>query len=127
MRWRNVLAAMSAGLVLAPLGAATGVAGGGPRPGAPGLGDPYFPTYGNGGYDVVHYDLDIRYQPDSDLLTGRVVIRARATRHLSSFNLDFVGLTIDRLRVDGRTAAHSRDGQELTVHRTLVKGSAFTV
>ena len=27
--------------------------------GAPGVGDAYFPTYGNGGYDVRRYDLDI--------------------------------------------------------------------
>jgi hypothetical protein len=28
-------------------------------PGAPGVGDPYFQGYGNGGYDVEHYDLAI--------------------------------------------------------------------
>ena len=26
-------------------------------PGAPGIGDPYYPLDGNGGYDVAHYDL----------------------------------------------------------------------
>src|SRR5262245_9235374 len=31
--------------------------------GAPGVGDAYFPNYGNGGYDVQHYDLDLRYAP----------------------------------------------------------------
>ena len=34
------------------------------EPGAPGAGDPYFPLDGNGGYDVGHYDLAIRYDPD---------------------------------------------------------------
>ena len=29
------------------------------RPGAPGIGDPYFPLDGNGGYDVRHYGLDL--------------------------------------------------------------------
>ena len=33
------------------------------RPGSAGAGDPYFPLDGNGGYDVKHYDLDIRYDP----------------------------------------------------------------
>ena len=32
-------------------------------PGAPGIGDPYFPTDGNGGYDVSHYGLDLKYEP----------------------------------------------------------------
>ena len=29
-------------------------------PGAAGAGDPYFPLAGNGGTDVLHYDLDLR-------------------------------------------------------------------
>ena len=32
-------------------------------PGAPGVGDPYFPLDGNGGYDVRHYMLDVAYDP----------------------------------------------------------------
>ena len=36
--------------------------------GAPGIGDPYFPLDGNGGYDVSHYDLAIRYDPSTDRL-----------------------------------------------------------
>src|SRR5215218_5353949 len=52
-----VLVAMTLlGAALAPAGASTGsgVGGGGFRPGAPGVGDDYFPLYGNGGYDVRH-------------------------------------------------------------------------
>src|SRR5262245_21771521 len=30
-------------------------------PGADGVGDSLFPQLGNGGYDVKHYDLDLRY------------------------------------------------------------------
>ena len=39
-------------------------------PGAPGIGDPYFPLDGNGGYDVKHYDLDVAYEPATDVLRG---------------------------------------------------------
>jgi hypothetical protein len=44
------------GTALAPAGATTGSGGGGGgfRPGAHGVGDDYFPLYGNGGYDVRH-------------------------------------------------------------------------
>ena len=28
--------------------------------GSPGVGDPYYPDYGNGGYQVDHYDLRVR-------------------------------------------------------------------
>ena len=33
--------------------------------GSAGLGDPYYPLDGNGGYDVQHYDLDLAYEPDT--------------------------------------------------------------
>ena len=38
--------------------------------GAAGIGDPYYPGYGNGGYDVGHYDLDLAYDAASDTLRG---------------------------------------------------------
>ena len=96
-------------------------------PGAPGIGDPYFPSDGNGGYDARHYDLDVRYDPASDTLLGRATIRARATQDLSSFNLDLHGLTVRRIRVDGRPATWSRAGDELTVspHRVLRRHHTF--
>ena len=95
-----------------------GPAGGQPgvfTPGAAGLGDPYFPLDGNGGYDVQHYLLELTYNPDTDVLTGVATIRAVATQNLSRFNLDFVGLTVDSIKVAGRPAGWSRDSGELTV------------
>ncbi|GAA4704248.1 M1 family metallopeptidase [Phytohabitans rumicis] len=124
---RSLLAAAVGVLVLVPVSAVPASAGGSFRPGAPGVGDPYFPGYGNGGYDVKHYDLNVRYQPSTDLLTGHAVIYARATQNLSSFNLDFLGLTIDKLAVNGRAASYTRSGQELSIKRKIRKGSAFRV
>ena len=49
----------------APVAAAQGE---GFSPGAPGIGDPYFPLEGNGGYDVKHYDLSFSYDPATDRL-----------------------------------------------------------
>ena len=57
-------------------------------PGAPGIGDPYYPAYGNGGYDVSHYDLRLKYQPATDELEGTATLVARAPQDLTSFNLD---------------------------------------
>lgn len=97
------------------------------HPGAAGLGDPYFPLDGNGGYDAKHYDLDVRYAPETDVLTGVTTIRARATESLTSFNLDFDGMTIRAVTVDGHPARWSRAGQELTVtpRRSLRRNTAF--
>ena len=51
-----------------------------PAPGGTGIGDPYFPTYGNSGYDVRRYDLALRYDPGTDRLRGRARITLEATR-----------------------------------------------
>jgi hypothetical protein len=98
-------------------------------PGAPGLGDPYFPLDGNGGYDVRHYGLDLRYEPATDRLAGIATIRARATQNLSAFSLDLLGLEVHTVRVNGRRAAYTHDGHELTVtpRETLRRHRRFTV
>ena len=80
-------------------------------PGAAGIGDPYFPGDGNGGYDVTHYDLKITYDPGTDTLTGVATISAKATQNLSAFNFDFIGLTLRELNVYNVKARTSRDGQ----------------
>jgi aminopeptidase N len=97
--------------------------------GAPGVGDEYYPTYGNGGYDTRHYDLDVAYDPATDFLAGDASIRARATESLCSFNLDLVGLEVRKVEVDGKRADWSRDGQELVVtpKRPVKDGRRFEV
>jgi aminopeptidase N len=97
--------------------------------GAAGAGDPYFPTAGNGGYDARHYDLDLSYDPAAGTLDGHASIDARAKQRLCSFNLDFAGLEVTSVRVDGDQAAASRAGEELTVSpkRPLDRGTDFVV
>ncbi|MFF1392895.1 M1 family metallopeptidase [Streptomyces sp. NPDC058287] len=90
-----------------------------PKPGADGVGDPLFPTLGNGGYDVRHYDLSFDFTPATYDFTGTMKISAKATQDLSSFNLDIDSLAIDAVKVNGRDAAFAvslgKSGQELTV------------
>ena len=98
------------------------------RPGAPGAGDPYFPTYGNGGYDVSGYNLNVRYDPSGTKLTGTATITATATQDLSSFNLDLAHLAASSAAVDGKPATAKADGNELVITPAagIVKGKAFT-
>ncbi|GAA4204350.1 hypothetical protein [Actinocatenispora rupis] len=86
-----------------------------PSPGAPGVGDPLYPTLGNGGYDVRHYDIGFDFDPSTQDFTARTVLRATAVHALSTFDLDFDGHTVDAVTVDGRAAAWSRSGREMTV------------
>jgi aminopeptidase N len=133
---RSVLSRIAAVLGVGALfffipGVAQATGGGGKHcvAGAPGVGDTYYPTYGNGGYDVRHYDLDVAYDPATDVLDGRADISARATQSLCSFNLDFVGMELRSVKVDGRSATWSRTDHELTVtpRHPLRKGHRFTV
>jgi aminopeptidase N len=98
-------------------------------PGSSGLGDPFFPFAGNGGYDVRHYSLDLDYVRATNHLIGEAEIDARATQSLSSFNLDLRGFTIADLEVDDRDATFTRSGQELTVtpRRGIRRGERFEV
>src|SRR4051794_30503113 len=103
---RVLTVALAAVLPAAPAAAA---------PGSPTIGDPPFPGLGNGGYDVLHYDLDLRYATSapSQPIDGTVTIVARATQPLSRFDLDFAGGGVSRVSVDHRTALWSRSGEEL--------------
>jgi aminopeptidase N len=98
--------------------------------GASGVGDVYYPLYGNGGYDVQHYLLNLTYDPATDQLTGEAVILARATTTLCRFNLDLQGLNVRSVLINGASAAWSRsDDHELTItppHR-LKTDRLFTV
>ena len=99
------------------------------RPGSPGIGDPYFPLEGNGGYDVAHYDLDLIYRPAVRHLDGVARITATARQPLSRFDLDLSGMTVHSVRVDGVKAGFHRSGQELqiTPSRGLKRAARFVV
>src|SRR5262245_14246288 len=98
-------------------------------PGSRGVGDPYFPLDGNGGYEVDHYGLDLTYGPDTDVLGGVATIEATSTKNLSRFNFDFDGLSVRSIRVDGDRATWERHRGELmiTPRSGILRDSAFVV
>ena len=101
-----------------------------PRPGAEGAGDDYFPAMGNGGYDVSRYTLRLRYDPGTDVLSGRATVEATATHSLSRFNLDFARFEISAVTVAGVAATFQPDGgRELVVTPAapVRSGQAFRV
>ncbi|WP_208297475.1 M1 family metallopeptidase [Actinophytocola oryzae] len=103
-----IAAGLAAVLFASPAAAATG------SPGAPGVGDSYYPLDGNGGYDATHYDIRLNYDPATDHLSGTTTILARTTQDLSEFNLDFL-LKVSSVRVDNVAADFHTAGGELTV------------
>ena len=108
------------GAVLTDPAGAVATATPAPVLGADSGGDAYFPRDGNGGYDVEHYDLRVRYQPGRDVLRGRARLDVVATQQLRGFHLD-LALTPDAVRVPGHTVRFRKtDRHELRV--VLVQG-----
>lgn len=98
-------------------------------PGASGVGDPYFPHLGNGGYNAEHYTIDLASNMSDSIISGTVTMEAIATQDLSRFNLDFAGFTISEITVNDRPAAYSRESRELiiTPARPIANNDTFDV
>ncbi|MEJ7775672.1 MAG: M1 family peptidase, partial [Nocardioidaceae bacterium] len=71
-----------------------------PTPGSSGIGDPYWPLDGNGGINVLRYDVHDRYRFTTGRLSGWTTLKIRATQDLPRFNLDFL-LPVTGVLVDG--------------------------
>jgi Peptidase family M1 domain/Peptidase M1 N-terminal domain len=85
-------------------------------PGSRSLGDRLLPALGNGGYDVQHYDLAIDYDPVANTMTSSATIDALATQSLSEFSLDFRGMTVTAVTVNGApAAAPTREDDKLII------------
>ncbi|MBX3031752.1 MAG: M1 family metallopeptidase [Chloroflexi bacterium] len=86
-------------------------------PGARSVGDPFYPTLGNGGYDVTSYDLDLTWHaPDAAHPTGWIAgvatIDIQLREHLTELSLDLRRDTteVSSVRVGGVLARHRADG-----------------
>lgn len=94
------------------------------------VGDPYFPTIGNTGYDVQTYELDLRIDiAGPDQLVGHAQIDLRAVDPLGQFAFDFVGLRVDTVDIDGTVATFEQTDAKLriTADPPLVPGETYTV
>src|SRR5690606_6649840 len=101
-----------------------------PGDGATGIGDPYFPDLGNGGYDVVHYGLDLRWRPDAGRIDGVATITATASEPLRIVALDFLGDEVEAVEVDGTPAEWIRRCERdlvVTPSATVSSWSTFTI
>lgn len=136
-RMRLIGGATAAMVVLGAFGATAAAAAPGKGPdnagprytaGASGVGDAYFPFAGNGGYDVQHYDLAIRYAPPapspaplSGQFDGVATIDLVATQDLDRFNLDLRGMDVRSVTVNGKAAT----GIEPPLAGQVVDGAAY--
>ena len=97
--------------------------------GDPGIGDGYFPLDGNGGIDVLRYEVHDRYEFLSRRLSGWTRLTITATESLTAFNLDLL-LPVRSVTVDGAESPWSRPNRhELQVAPAtpIATGQTFDV
>lgn len=99
------------------------------RQGAYGIGDPFYPHMGNGGYDAIHYTIELTVDVDNNFIEGTSKLDALATESLNAFSLDFHGLDVDSVTVNDSPATFNRFGDELVITspEALQAGQAFSV
>ncbi|MFI1914248.1 M1 family metallopeptidase [Nocardia sp. NPDC020380] len=128
-RWRRytTVGAVLLAAVSAPLAQADWAD---PFAGSPGLGDPYYPLDGNGGYLAQHYDVTVDYDPPTHHLTGSTRVDAVATQPLRVFDLDYSGPPISAVRVGNQPAQFDTTGEHelvITPSLPLLPGLPFQV
>ena len=78
--------------------------------------DPVYPAHGDPALDVLHYGLDVAWDPPHRMLSGTATLQVRTARSAAAYTLDFgAALTADSVLLDGVAVAVSRTGDRMTV------------
>ncbi|KHD75489.1 M1 family metallopeptidase [Actinoplanes utahensis] len=89
--------------------------------------DPLYPEKGNAGLDVLHYGLELDWQPAGKILTGVATLRIRPVTDAPRITLDFTGLTVDKVTVDGKAATGTVEKAKLVVPTPVVADEPVTL
>jgi aminopeptidase N len=82
--------------------------------------DPMYPDYGNGSLDVLAYQLQLAWDPDSRRLDATAALTIRAAEPVDRITLDFAdSYTVDSVSVNGTAATSSWDGDDIVVPAAL--------
>ena len=94
------------------------------------IGDPYYPTIGNTGYDVQEYRLDLTVQiSGTDRLDATAEIDLMTTEPLERLSFDLVGLNVSSVEIDGTDATFEQTSEKLriTPDEALPTGEVHTI
>lgn len=100
--------------------------------GSRGIGDPYYPKSGNGGYEVDRYDINLAYAPASNRLSAVTTVTGKVTgpQKLGRFDLDLQPtMKVSAVTVNGTAAAFDHEKAELVINPAvgLQPGAGLTV
>lgn len=75
-----------------------------------------YPQYGDPATDVLHYGLDLKWDPKTTVLTGTATLAVRAAKPTDHFVLDLAtGMNADSATVNGAAVTDAHDGDHLTI------------
>ncbi|NUR57287.1 MAG: M1 family metallopeptidase [Catenulispora sp.] len=92
--------------------------------------DDVYPQYGDPATDVLHYGLDLRWDPVGTQLSGTATLTIRAAAPTDRFVLDLAAdMASDAVKVDGTAVTAARDGDRMTIPlgRQLAADATATV
>ena len=78
-------------------------------------GDDLFPELGNPSIDVRHYDLDLRYDAETDRLEGSVSLELTAVESIDEVRLDSDGPNVSAVTIGGTDATFESTDGDLVV------------
>ena len=78
--------------------------------------------------DALHYDLDLAWDPETDILTGITTLAFRSTTDAGSFRLDLgEPLEVSAVVLDGVPADFDHVGKDLVVETPVTEDGRYTV
>lgn len=90
--------------------------------------DSVYPQVGDPGVDALHYDLNLAWDPEEEILTGTTTIMVRATKDADHLQLDLAEpLTVSEVRVDGEVTAYDHRGKDLILTAAVTAEDRYTV
>jgi aminopeptidase N len=91
--------------------------------------DPFFPSFGNNGINVIYYNIDLDVNPATGQLNGQAAIFTKAQERLTSFTLDLHALTVSKVTINGVSAGFNQADDKLTItpRRPIREGGVFLV
>jgi aminopeptidase N len=97
--------------------------------GSSSLNDPFYPWMGNGGYDALDYDINLKINYNYRKVSGLTTMTAVTTQDLSSFNLDFGSMEVKAVTVNGKPARFEHNDPELLIvpDQAILKNKKFKV
>jgi aminopeptidase N len=89
--------------------------------------DSYYPRTGDPGVDVLHYALDLTWDPDETTLTGVATVTLRAAADADQFQLDLgAPLVVSAVEVDGTQVPFEHTGKDLVISTPVVTDQRYT-